>query len=159
MTDRPWRRFSDGGVKSDGTIRTALRFVFAKGKRVIPSQSNGRSADGDSRRFELLYGAIVGDTALQRNGRSGFQGTNAYFEEVGGTLQTHSGQIHTDLEIPLERIGVCTRQLRFGLGTILPAHDSNSSYPRSGKVASIVTRTNLVLHKGSPIPAWIDPAL
>ena len=36
--------------------------------------------------FGIFYGAIVGDTALQQLSAPGFNGTNAYFEEVGGTL-------------------------------------------------------------------------
>jgi hypothetical protein len=36
--------------------------------------------------FGVFYGAIIGDTALQQLTAPGYQGTNAYFEEVGGTL-------------------------------------------------------------------------
>lgn len=36
--------------------------------------------------FGVFYGAIIGDTALQQLSAPGYQGTNAYFEEVGGTL-------------------------------------------------------------------------
>jgi len=41
--------------------------------------------------FGVFYGAIVGDTALQQLTAPGFQGTNAYFEEVGGTLANPFG--------------------------------------------------------------------
>ena len=41
--------------------------------------------------FGVFYGAIVGDTALQQLTAPGFQGTNAYQEEVGGTLANPFG--------------------------------------------------------------------
>jgi hypothetical protein len=39
----------------------------------------------------VFYGSIVGDTALQQLNAAGYQGTNAYFEEVGGLLENPFG--------------------------------------------------------------------
>lgn len=36
--------------------------------------------------FGVFYGAIIGDTALQQLTAPGYQGTNAFFDELGGTL-------------------------------------------------------------------------
>jgi len=36
--------------------------------------------------FGVFYGAVIGDTALQQLTAPGYQGTNAFFDEVGGTL-------------------------------------------------------------------------
>ncbi|MDQ3684741.1 MAG: TonB-dependent receptor [Acidobacteriota bacterium] len=36
--------------------------------------------------FGIFYGAIIGDTALQQLTAPGYQGTNAFFSELGGTL-------------------------------------------------------------------------
>jgi Carboxypeptidase regulatory-like domain len=41
--------------------------------------------------FGVFYGAIIGDTALQQLTAPGFNGTNSFFEEVGGTLANPFG--------------------------------------------------------------------
>lgn len=84
-----------GGVVPDGGVNRDLnnfapRFGFAW----APSVKEGSFLHGLFGEQEMVirggfgvfYGAIVGDTALQQLTAPGFQGTNAYFEEVGGTL-------------------------------------------------------------------------
>jgi hypothetical protein len=79
----------DGGVNRD-LNNFAPRFGFA----YAPSVGEGswlRPFFGDRKGvirggFGVFYGAIIGDTALQQLTAPGFQSTEAYFEEVGGTL-------------------------------------------------------------------------
>jgi hypothetical protein len=78
-----------GGVNRD-LNNFAPRFGFAYSPKV---SGNGflHSLMGDQATvirggFGVFYGAIIGDTALQQLTAPGYQGTNAYFEEVGGTL-------------------------------------------------------------------------
>lgn len=79
----------DGGVNRD-LNNFAPRFGFAYSPRVSEG-SMLRPLFGDQAGvirggFGVFYGAIIGDTALQQLTAPGFQGTNAYFEEVGGPL-------------------------------------------------------------------------
>jgi hypothetical protein len=89
-----------GGVVPNGGVNRDLnnfapRFGFA----YSPRASEGsflHKVLGDQQMvirggFGIFYGAIVGDTALQQLTAPGFQGTNAYFEEVGGTLANPFG--------------------------------------------------------------------
>jgi hypothetical protein len=84
----------DGGVNRD-LNNFAPRFGFAYSPRTREG-SFLRSLFGDQATvirggFGVFYGAIVGDTALQQLTAPGYQGTNAYFEEVGGTLANPFG--------------------------------------------------------------------
>ncbi|MEJ7711563.1 MAG: TonB-dependent receptor [Pyrinomonadaceae bacterium] len=77
-----------GGVNRD-LNNFAPRFGFAYSPR--PSDGMLRTLLGDQETvirggFGVFYGAIVGDTALQQLSAPGYQGTNAYEEEVGGPL-------------------------------------------------------------------------
>lgn len=83
----------DGGVNRDYN-NWAPRFGFAW----APRFENGflHKMFGEQEMvvrggFGVFYGAIVGDTALQQLTAPGYQGTNAYFEEVGGTLANPFG--------------------------------------------------------------------
>lgn len=88
----------DGGVNRD-LNNFAPRFGFAW----APGGGSGGNGDGMFARllggdatvirggFGVFYGAIIGDTALQQLSAPGYQGTNAYFEEVGGTLANPFG--------------------------------------------------------------------
>lgn len=78
-----------GGVNKD-LNNFAPRFGFAYSPRVT---GNGflRKVFGDQEMvirggFGVFYGAIIGDTALQQLTAPGYQGTNAFFAEMGGTL-------------------------------------------------------------------------
>ena len=78
-----------GGVNRD-LNNFAPRFGFAYSPRVSEG-SFLHTLLGDQQTvirsgFGVYYGAIIGDTALQQLSAPGYQGTNAYFEEVGGTL-------------------------------------------------------------------------
>jgi len=83
-----------GGVVPDGGVNRDLnnfapRFGFAYSPKVESGFLHtlfGDQASVIRGGFGVFYGAIVGDTALQQLTAPGFQGTNAYFEEVGGTL-------------------------------------------------------------------------
>jgi hypothetical protein len=89
-----------GGVVPDGGVALdknnwAPRFGFAWSPKVKEGSFLHRLA-GDQAMvirggFGVFYGAIVGDTALQQLTAPGFQGTNAYFEEVGGSLANPFG--------------------------------------------------------------------
>lgn len=79
----------DSGVNRD-LNNFAPRFGFAYSPRV---EGDGflRRLMGDQEMvirggFGVFYGAIVGDTALQQLSAPGYQGTNAYFPDAGGTL-------------------------------------------------------------------------
>jgi hypothetical protein len=84
----------DGGVNRD-LNNWAPRFGFAWS----PSVKEGsflHSLFGEQQMvirggFGVFYGAIVGDTALQQLTAPGYQGTNAFFPEVGGTLANPFG--------------------------------------------------------------------
>ncbi|MBA3439761.1 MAG: TonB-dependent receptor [Pyrinomonadaceae bacterium] len=84
----------DGGVSRD-LNNFAPRFGFA----YSPQTSDGsmfRTLLGDNATvirggFGVFYGSIIGDTALQQLTAPGYQGTNAYFEEVGGLLANPFG--------------------------------------------------------------------
>lgn len=78
-----------GGVNRD-LNNWAPRFGFAYSPKVKEG-SFLHSIMGDQASvirggFGVFYGAVVGDTALQQLTAPGYQGTNAYFEEVGGPL-------------------------------------------------------------------------
>jgi Carboxypeptidase regulatory-like domain len=78
----------NGGVKKD-LNNFAPRFGFAYSPDVTGFLSNifGKNQQSVIRGgFGVFYGAIVGDTALQQLTAPGFQGTNAFFGELGGTL-------------------------------------------------------------------------
>src|ERR1700752_1417479 len=89
-----------GGVVPDGGVNRDLnnfapRFGFAWSP-LIEGDGFLHKLFGDQEMvirggFGVFYGAIVGDTALQQLTAPGFQGTNAYFEEVGGTLANPFG--------------------------------------------------------------------
>jgi hypothetical protein len=83
-----------GGVAKD-LNNWAPRFGFAWSPKAAEG-SFLHSMMGDQQTvirggFGVFYGAVVGDTALQQLTAPGFQGTNAYFEEVGGTLANPFG--------------------------------------------------------------------
>ena len=78
-----------GGINRDWN-NFAPRFGFAYSPRT-PENGFLRSVMGDQATvirggFGVFYGAIIGDTALQQLTAPGFQGTNAFFDELGGTL-------------------------------------------------------------------------
>src|SRR5215208_7049432 len=78
-----------GGVNRD-LNNWAPRFGFAYSPRT-PDNGFLRSVMGDQATvirggFGVFYGAVIGDTALQQLTAPGYQGTNAFFDEVGGTL-------------------------------------------------------------------------
>jgi hypothetical protein len=84
----------DGGVNRD-LNNFAPRFGFAYSPRVGGDGMFHRLL-GDQETvirggFGVFYGAIIGDTALQQLSAPGYQGTNAYSEEVGGTLANPFG--------------------------------------------------------------------
>lgn len=83
-----------GGVNRD-LNNWAPRFGFAYSPRVSEGSFLHKLL-GDQQMvvrggFGIFYGAIVGDTALQQLTAPGYQGTNAYEEEVGGTLANPFG--------------------------------------------------------------------
>jgi len=87
--------------------------------------------------FGVFYGAVVGDTALQQLTAPGFQGTNAYFEEVGGLLANPFGPD----PFPLFGNNVS------GGGTDLTRPTIPNPFISAGAEhvgVSLVTRTNLV---------------
>jgi hypothetical protein len=89
-----------GGVVPDGGVARDLnnfapRFGFAYSPNVAAG-SWLRPLFGDRQGvirggFGVFYGATIGDTALQQLTAPGFQSTEAYFEEVGGTLANPFG--------------------------------------------------------------------
>lgn len=79
----------DGGVNRD-LNNFAPRFGFAYSPRVS-GDGFVRKVLGDQSTvirggFGVFYGAIIGDTALQQLSAPGYQGTNAFYDEVGGSL-------------------------------------------------------------------------
>lgn len=89
-----------GGVVPDGGVNRDLnnfapRFGFAwspnVGEGSFFHKVFGQQEMVIRGGFGVFYGAIVGDTALQQLTAPGYQGTNAYFEEVGGTLANPFG--------------------------------------------------------------------
>jgi hypothetical protein len=89
-----------GGVVPDGGVNRDLnnfapRFGLAYSPKVKEGSFLhtllGEQATVFRGGFGVFYGAIVGDTALQQLTAPGYQGTNAYFEEVGGTLANPFG--------------------------------------------------------------------
>lgn len=85
----------DGGVNRD-LNNFAPRFGFAYSPRWGSEGGLVRRLLGEQETvirggFGVFYGAIIGDTALQQLSAPGYQGTNAYFEEVGGTLANPFG--------------------------------------------------------------------
>lgn len=83
-----------GGVNRD-LNNLAPRFGFAYSPKVSPGSMLHRlfgDQEGVIRGgFGVFYGAIIGDTALQQLTAPGYQGTNAYEEEVGGALANPFG--------------------------------------------------------------------
>jgi len=84
----------DGGVNRD-LNNFAPRFGFAYAPRGAEGSMVrtllGEQATVIRGGFGVFYGAIIGDTALQQLTAPGYQGTNAYEEEVGGTLANPFG--------------------------------------------------------------------
>jgi len=78
-----------GGINRD-LNNFAPRFGFAYSPRT-PDNGFLRNVMGDQATvirggFGVFYGAVIGDTALQQLTAPGFQGTNAFFDDLGGTL-------------------------------------------------------------------------
>lgn len=77
-----------GGVNRDFN-NFAPRFGFAYSPRVSGGMLGtllGDQATVIRGGFGVFYGAIIADAALQQLSAPGYQGTNAYFPEVGGSL-------------------------------------------------------------------------
>lgn len=77
-----------GGVAKD-LNNFAPRFGFAYSPKVsgFLTRIFGENRESVIRGgFGVFYGAIVGDTALQQLSAPGYQGTNAFYGELGGTL-------------------------------------------------------------------------
>lgn len=129
-----------GGVNRD-LNNFAPRFGFAYSPRVKEG-SFLHTLFGDQEMvvrggFGVFYGAIIGDTALQQLTAPGFQGTNAYFEEVGGTLANPFGPD------PFPAFGNNVS----GGGTDLTQPTIPNPFATAGAEqvgVSLVTRTNLV---------------
>jgi hypothetical protein len=84
-----------GGVVPDGGVNRDLnnfapRFGFAYSPRVsgegMMRRLLGEQATVIRGGFGVFYGAIIGDTALQQLSAPGYQGTNAFFDDLAGTL-------------------------------------------------------------------------
>jgi hypothetical protein len=82
-----------GTVPQGGVAKDKNNFAPRVGFAYSPRSGDGflRSVLGDQRTvirggFGVYYGAIIGDTALQQLTAPGYQGTNAFFPELGGTL-------------------------------------------------------------------------
>jgi len=77
-----------GGVAKD-LNNFGPRFGFAYSPKVTGFLSNlfGKNQESVVRGgFGVFYGAIIGDTALQQLSAPGYQGTNAFYGSLGGTL-------------------------------------------------------------------------
>ncbi len=77
-----------GGVKKDWN-NWAPRVGFAYSPRVEHGFLHKIFGDQEMvirGGFGIFYGAIIGDTALQQLTAPGYQGTNAFFSDMGGTL-------------------------------------------------------------------------
>jgi hypothetical protein len=88
-----------GTVPAGGVARDLNNFAPRFGFAYAPAVAEGsflRPLFGDRKGvirggFGVFYGAIIGDTALQQLTAPGFQSSEAYFEEVGGTLANPFG--------------------------------------------------------------------
>lgn len=147
-----------GGVVPDGGVNRDLnnfapRFGFAYSPKVKEG-SFLHSLMGDQQMvirggFGVFYGAVVGDTALQQLTAPGFQGTNAYSEEVGGTLANPFGpDPYPNYGNSVGNgFGVCTPASPPGCGTDLTQPTIPNPFISAGAEqvgVSLVTRTNLV---------------
>ena len=133
-----------GGINKDYN-NFAPRFGFAYSPRV---SGNGflHKLFGDQEvvirgGFGVFYGAIIGDTALQQLTAPGYQGTNAFFAEMGGTL---ANPFAPD-PFPL----------RNGVQPTIPNPFANASAPIVG--VSPVTRTTGATTRLSQLSRAIDP--
>jgi hypothetical protein len=141
----------DGGVNRD-LNNFAPRFGFAYSPKVKEG-SFLHSLMGDQQTvirggFGVFYGAIVGDTALQQLTAPGYQGTNAYFEEVGGTLANPFGPdpFPNYGNSVGNGFGVCTPARFVGCGTDLTQPTIPNPFISGGAEqvgVSLVTRTAL----------------
>lgn len=93
--------------------------------------------------FGVFYGAIIGDTALQQLTAPGYQGTNAFFGELGGTL---ANPFAPD---PFPDFG--------GLQPTIPNPFVGAASPNLG--VSPVTRTTAAVVRLSQLSRAIDPRI
>lgn len=133
-----------GGVNKDKN-NFGPRFGFAYSPRVGDGFLH-KLLGGDQQSvirggFGVFYGAIIGDTALQQLTAPGYQGTNAFFADMGGTL---ANPFAPD-PFPL----------RNGVQPTIPNPFATSSAPIVG--VSPVTRTTGATTRLSQLSRAIDP--
>lgn len=133
-----------GGVNKD-LNNFAPRFGFAYSPRIT---GNGflRKVFGDQEAvirggFGVFYGAIIGDTALQQLTAPGYQGTNAFFSDMGGTLA--------------DPFAPDPFPLRNGVQPTIPNPFATAGAPVVG--VSPVTRTTAATVRLSQLSRAIDP--
>jgi hypothetical protein len=133
-----------GGVNRD-LNNFAPRFGFAYSPR-FSEGSMMRGLLGDQETvirggFGVFYGAVIGDTALQQLTAPGFQGTNAFFDPLGGTLA--------------DPFAADPFPLRGGVQQTIPNPFLNASAPNVG--VSLNTRALAGTVRQSQLSRAIDP--
>lgn len=132
-----------GGVNKDKN-NFAPRFGFAyspKGETGFLNRLLGDQQSVIRGGFGVFYGAIIGDTALQQLTAPGYQGTNAFFTSLGGTLA--------------DPFGPDPFPLRNGVQPTIPNPFANASAPFVG--VSSVTRTTAAITRLTQLSRAIDP--
>jgi hypothetical protein len=132
-----------GGVNKDKN-NFAPRFGFAYSPRVGSGALHRLFGDQQTvirGGFGVFYGAIIGDTALQQLTAPGYQGTNAFFADMGGTLA--------------DPFGPDPFPLRNGVQPTIPNPFATASAPIVG--VSPVTRTTGASIRLSQLSRAIDP--
>lgn len=132
-----------GGINKDKN-NFAPRFGFAYSPRGKSGFLNSFLGDQESvirGGFGVFYGAIIGDTALQQLTAPGYQGTNAFFAEMAGTLA--------------DPFAADPFPLRNGVQPTIPNPFATASAPVVG--VSPVTRTTGATIRLSQLSRAIDP--
>lgn len=86
-----------GGIRPDrNNFAPRLGFAYALNDESFFNRGFLKRLIGDNQTVirggaGMFYGAIIGDTALQQLSATGYEGTNAYFDNPGGTLANPFG--------------------------------------------------------------------